>query len=104
MTIPSKRSYCLIPTNHLFKKVCNIMNELPLVSLAAGYAVTEDVQPERRTRTVVSGDLIGVLETLFAAPTDETTQIGFHWYVRVRNPLFNLAGFFAAPVFRASHD
>jgi hypothetical protein len=24
--------------------------------------------------------------------------------VRVKNPLFNLAGYFAEPVFRASHD
>nr|MBA3823705.1 SRPBCC family protein [Ktedonobacterales bacterium] len=67
-------------------------------------SVTEDVEPERRTRSVVSGDLIGVLETLFAARPDGGTQIRYHWYVRVRNPLFNLAGFFAAPMFRASHD
>jgi uncharacterized protein YndB with AHSA1/START domain len=67
-------------------------------------AVTEDVEPERRTRTVVSGDLIGVLETLFYGRPDGGTRIRYHWYVRVRNPLFNLAGFFIAPVFRASHD
>lgn len=67
-------------------------------------AVTEDVQPEQRTRTVVSGDLIGVLETLFMARPDGGTHIRYHWYVRVRNPLLNLAGFFATPMFRASHD
>ncbi len=67
-------------------------------------SVTEDVEPERRTRSVVTGDLIGVLETLFAARPDGGTHIRYHWYVRVRNPVFNLAGFFAAPLFRASHD
>jgi hypothetical protein len=67
-------------------------------------AVTADVLPEQRTRTVVSGDLIGVLETLFMARPDGGTHIRYHWYVRVRNPLLNLAGFFAAPLFRASHD
>lgn len=67
-------------------------------------AVTEDVEPERRTRSVVTGDLIGVLETLFYARPDGGTRIRYHWYVRVRNPIFNLAGFFAAPMFRASHD
>ena len=67
-------------------------------------SVTEDVEPERRTRSVVSGDLIGVLETLFAARPDGGTQIRYHWYVRVRNPIFNVAGFFVAPIFRASHD
>jgi hypothetical protein len=67
-------------------------------------SVTEDVEPERRTRSVVTGDLIGVLDTLFYARPDGGTRIRYHWYVRVRNPLFNLAGFFAARMFRASHD
>jgi uncharacterized protein YndB with AHSA1/START domain len=67
-------------------------------------SVTDDVEPERRTRTVVSGDLIGVLETLFSARPDGGTHIRYHWYVRVRNPLLNLAGFFLGGMFRASHD
>jgi hypothetical protein len=67
-------------------------------------SVTEDVEPERRTRSVVSGDLIGILETLFYSRPDGGTHIRYHWYVRVRNPIFNLAGFFATPMFRASHD
>lgn len=68
------------------------------------HAVTADVEPERRTRTVVSGDLIGVLETLFYRDTPATTLVRYHWYVRVRNPILNLAGFFAEKMVRASHD
>lgn len=67
-------------------------------------AVTEDVEPERRTRSVVDGDLIGVLDTLFYARPDGGTRIRYHWYVRVRNPLLNFSGFFFTSVFRASHD
>ena len=48
-----------------------------------------DVEPERRLREVVTGDLTGVLETLF----DEVpsgTRVTFNWYVRVTNPALNL--------------
>ncbi len=67
-------------------------------------SMTNDVEPERRTRSVVTGDLIGVLETLFYARPDGGTRIRYHWYVRVRNPLLNVAGFFLEGMFRASHD
>jgi uncharacterized protein YndB with AHSA1/START domain len=66
--------------------------------------VTAEVERERRWRTVVTGDLVGVLETLMYPRADGGTRISFRWYVRVPNPLFNLLGFFAEPVFRASHD
>ena len=67
-------------------------------------SVTSDVEPERRSRSVVSGDLVGVLETLFEARADGGTRIRYHWYVRVHNPLLNFAGFFLSSMFRASHD
>jgi hypothetical protein len=67
-------------------------------------SVTADIEPERRWRSVVTGDLAGVLETLFYARPDGGTRIVYHWYVRVTQPLLNIAGFFAEPMFRASHD
>ncbi|MBF6590682.1 MAG: SRPBCC family protein [Ktedonobacterales bacterium] len=67
--------------------------------------ITGESESERRIRTVVSGDLVGVLETLLADwPDDGGTRVVFHWYVRVRNPILNLFGFVAEPMFRASHD
>ncbi len=66
--------------------------------------VTAEMERERRWRTVVTGDLVGVLETLLYPRADGGTRISFRWYVRVPNPVFNLLGFFAEPVFRASHD
>jgi uncharacterized protein YndB with AHSA1/START domain len=68
------------------------------------HCVTAEMERERRWRTVVTGDLVGVLETLMYPRADGGTRISFRWYVRVPNPLFNLLGFFATPVFRASHD
>lgn len=62
------------------------------------------IEPQRRWRQVVTGDLAGVLETHFFIRPDGGTLVIFNWYVRVTNPLFNLAGYFAEPVFRASHD
>jgi len=62
-----------------------------------------DVEPERRLREVVSGDLSGVLETLF----DEVpagTRVTFIWYVRVTKPVLNLLGYVAGRVYRHSHD
>jgi uncharacterized protein YndB with AHSA1/START domain len=62
-----------------------------------------DVEPERRLREVVSGDLSGVLETLFEeVPTG--TRVTFLWYVRVTKPALNLLGYFAERVYRHSHD
>lgn len=67
-------------------------------------AVTADIMPKQRLRSIVHGNLVGVLETLFAAQPDGSTRVTFHWYVRVHNPLLNGAGYFLEPVFRASHD
>ncbi len=64
-----------------------------------------DVEPERRLREVVSGDLTGVLETLFREdPDEEGTYVTFDWYVRVTNPALNLLGYVAERVYRHSHD
>ena len=64
-----------------------------------------DVEPERRLREVVNGDLTGVLETLFREdPDEEGTRVTFNWYVRVTNPALNLLGYAAERVYRHSHD
>ena len=67
-------------------------------------SVTSDIEKERRLRSVVSGDLVGVLETLLYARPDGGTRIVYHWYVRVPTPLLNLLGFLFASMFKASHD
>jgi uncharacterized protein YndB with AHSA1/START domain len=66
--------------------------------------VTAEVEKERRLRTLVSGDLVGVLETLLYSRPGGGTRIVYHWYVRVHNPLLNALGFVFEPMFRASHD
>ncbi len=66
--------------------------------------VTAEIEKERRLRTVVTGDLVGVLETLFYSRPDGGTRIVYHWYVRVHNPMLNALGFVFASMFRASHD
>jgi len=66
--------------------------------------VTADIEKERRLRTVVSGDLVGVLETLLYSRPDGGTRIVYHWYVRVSHPVLNALGFLFAPMFQASHD
>src|SRR5215472_5360783 len=66
--------------------------------------ITADIEREHRLRTVVTGDLVGVLETLLYDRPDGGTRIVYHWYVRVYNPVLNAVGFFSAPMFRASHD
>ncbi len=64
-----------------------------------------DVEPERRLREVVGGDLSGVLEILFREDEDGTgTKVTFNWYVRVTNPVLNLLGYIAERVYRDSHD
>jgi uncharacterized protein YndB with AHSA1/START domain len=69
------------------------------------HCIYTDVEPERRLREVVSGDLSGVLETLFEEAPDGTgTHVTFNWYVRVTNPVLNLLGYFAQGVYRHSHD
>ena len=66
--------------------------------------VTADIEKERRLRTVVTGDLVGVLETLLYSRPDGGTRIVYHWYVRVHNPVLNALGFVFTPMFQASHD
>jgi uncharacterized protein YndB with AHSA1/START domain len=67
------------------------------------HCVYTDVEPERRLREVVTGNLTGVLETLFDEVPDGT-RVTFNWYVRVTNPVLNLLGYVAEPVYRHSHD
>ncbi|HCI80808.1 MAG TPA: hypothetical protein DHW02_14080 [Ktedonobacter sp.] len=67
-------------------------------------SVTRDIEKGRRLRSVVSGDLVGVLETLFYSRPDGGTRIVYHWYVRVHHPVLNVIGFFMASVFQTSHD
>jgi uncharacterized protein YndB with AHSA1/START domain len=67
------------------------------------HCVYTDVEPERRLREVVTGDLTGVLETLL----DEVpygTRVTFTWYVGVTNPVLNLLGYVSERVYRHSHD
>ena len=66
--------------------------------------VTAEIEKERRLRTVVTGDLVGVLETLLYSRPDGGTRIVYHWYVRVHNPVLNALGFLFEPMFRASHN
>jgi uncharacterized protein YndB with AHSA1/START domain len=62
-----------------------------------------DVEPKRRLRETVTGDLSGVLETLFHEQQDGT-RITFSWYVRLTNPALNLLGYIAERMYRHSHD
>ncbi len=62
-----------------------------------------DVEPGRRLRETVTGDLTGVLETLFHEQEDGT-RMTFNWYVRVTNPALNLLGYIAERIYRDSHD
>jgi hypothetical protein len=69
------------------------------------YCVYTDVEPERRLREVVTGDLSGVLETLFGEGSNRaSTRVTFNWYVRVTNPVLNLLGYVAVRAYRHSHD
>lgn len=69
------------------------------------HCVYTDVEPERRLREVVTGDLSGVLETLFREDPDESgTRITFNWYVRVTNPALNMLGYLIEQKYRQSHD
>lgn len=67
-------------------------------------SVVTDVEPEKRVRAIVSGDLVGVLETLLFDRPEGGTRVVFHWYVRVRNPILNALGYVAEPMYRMSHD
>jgi uncharacterized protein YndB with AHSA1/START domain len=62
-----------------------------------------DVEPERRLREAVTGDLTGVLETLFEE-VQGGTRVTFNWYVRLTNPVLNLLGYVAERLYRHSHD
>ena len=69
------------------------------------HCVYTDVEPNRRLREVVTGDLSGVLETLFReGPDGSGTHVTFNWYVRVTNPILNRLGYFVEHVYRHSHD
>jgi hypothetical protein len=69
------------------------------------HCVYTDVEPERRLREVVTGDLTGVLQTLFRkASTEEGTRVTFNWYVLVTNPALNLLGYVAERVYRQRYD
>jgi uncharacterized protein YndB with AHSA1/START domain len=69
------------------------------------HCVYTDVEPKSRLRELVTGDLTGVLETLFRKdPTGKGTSVTFNWYVRVTNPALNLLGYVAKNVYRHSHD
>lgn len=65
---------------------------------------SSDIERDRRTRVVVTGDLAGVLDTLLYDRPDGGTRIVYHWYTRATNPLMNIMGFVLTPMFRASHD
>jgi uncharacterized protein YndB with AHSA1/START domain len=67
------------------------------------HCVYTDVEPGRRLREVVTGDLTGVLETLFREEVGGT-RVTFNWYVRVTNPALNLLGYVAERMYRHSHD
>jgi hypothetical protein len=62
------------------------------------------LEQDRRTRSIVSGDLVGVMETFFYPGEGGGTRIVFYWYVRVHNPLLNALGKILEPSFRASND
>jgi uncharacterized protein YndB with AHSA1/START domain len=69
------------------------------------HCVYTDVEPESRLREVVTGDLTGVLETLFGKDASgEGTRVTFIWYVRVTNPVLNILGYGAERIYRHSHD
>jgi uncharacterized protein YndB with AHSA1/START domain len=63
-----------------------------------------DAEPGRRIRAVVTGDLVGVLDTHLYEIPEGGTRVVFNWYVRLPNPVLNLAGYVATRVYRASHD
>ena len=62
------------------------------------------LEQDRRMRSIVSGDLVGVMETFFYPQEDGGTRIVFYWYVRVHNPLLNALGKVLEPSFKASND
>lgn len=63
-----------------------------------------DIEKDRRFRSVTTGELVGVAETMFYSRSDGGTRIVFYWYVRIHHPFLNALGFVLEPVFRASHD
>ncbi len=62
------------------------------------------LEQDRRMRSIVSGTLVGVMETFFYPREEGGTRVVFYWYVRVHNPLLNALGKVLEPSFRASHD
>jgi uncharacterized protein YndB with AHSA1/START domain len=67
-------------------------------------SVFTHVEPNRRLRQIVTGDLVGALEIHFEDLADGGTQVTFDWYVRMGNPVLNLLGYVLTPVYAKSHD
>src|SRR5947208_16993925 len=67
-------------------------------------AVAADIEKERRLRSEVTGDWVGVLETLFYSRRDGGTRGVYHWYVRVHHPMLKTLGILFTPMVAATHD
>ena len=107
---PSMKVHQVTPlpdTNNGYRIEYHVQQAPEVARLAPPFKIvstTSDIEKERRLRSVVTGDLVGVLETLLYSRPDGGTRVLYHWYVRVHNPVLNMLGFVFEPVFRASHD
>lgn len=99
--VPDRRAADGQATHYRVKQAASVARFAPPFHIVSRMTEIEEL---RRWRQVVTGDLAGALETHFYTRPDGGTRIVYNWYVRVTNPLFNLAGYFVEPVFRASHD
>lgn len=99
--VPDRRAVDGRAVHYLVRQAASVARFAPPFHIVSRMTVIEE---QRRWRQVVTGDLAGALETHFFSRPDGGTRIVYNWYVRVTNPLFNLAGYFVEPVFRASHD
>lgn len=99
--VPDRRAVDGQATHYRVKQAASVARFAPPFHIVSRMTEIEEL---RRWRQVVTGDLAGALETHFYARPDGGTRIVYNWYVRVTNPLFNLAGYFVESVFRTSHD
>jgi hypothetical protein len=99
--VPDRRAIDGRAIHYRVKQAASVARFAPPFHIVSRMTEIEEL---RRWRQVVTGDLAGTLETHFFTRPDGDTRIVYNWYVRVTNPLFNLAGYFVEPVFRASHD
>lgn len=99
--VPDRRAVDGRAIHYQVKQAASVARFAPPFHIVSRMTEIEEL---RRWRQVVTGDLAGTLETHFFTRPDGGTRIVYNWYVRVTNPLFNLAGYFVEPVFRASHD